>query len=80
MNFALHIGSNDSRTRLLGTVRDSISQGVHSVNGATAAEGKMSPTQSDNFSADETADVGIDLGAPVVDAIGSNPMVTIDVK
>jgi arylsulfatase len=41
------------------------------------------------FSADETADVGIDLGTPVVEAIGSEheskfigkiPKVTIEVK
>jgi NAD(P)-dependent dehydrogenase (short-subunit alcohol dehydrogenase family) len=41
------------------------------VNGAKVAEGRIEHTQAALFSADETADVGIDLGTPVVEAIGS---------
>jgi arylsulfatase A-like enzyme len=59
------------------------------VNGEMLAEGRVEHTQAGMFSADETADVGIDLGTPVVEAIGSEaksrftgriPKVTIDVK
>jgi len=35
------------------------------------AEGKLPHTQAMIFSADETADIGIDLGTPVVEAIGA---------
>lgn len=41
------------------------------VNGAKVAEGRIPVTQPGIFSADETADVGIDLGTPVVEAIGA---------
>ena len=41
------------------------------VNGEKVAEGRIELTQPGMFSADETADVGIDLGTPVVEAIGS---------
>jgi len=41
------------------------------VNGQKVAEGRIEHTQAGIFSADETADVGIDLGTPVVEAIGS---------
>ncbi len=41
------------------------------VNGDKVAEGRIEHTQAAIFSADETADVGIDLGTPVVEAIGS---------
>lgn len=63
--------------------------GVLSVNGAKVAEGKIPHTQGGIFSADETADVGIDLGTAVVEALGSEaeskftgsiPKVTIEVK
>ncbi len=59
------------------------------VNGAKVAEGRIEHTQPMIFSADETADVGIDLGTPVVEAIGSEaksrftgriPQVTIAVR
>jgi arylsulfatase len=59
------------------------------VNGEKVAEGRIEHTQAGIFSADETADVGIDLGTPVVEAIGSEaksrftgriPKVTIEVK
>lgn len=59
------------------------------VNGAKVADGKIQHTQAGIFSADETADVGIDLGTPVVETIGSEakskftgkiPKVTIEVK
>ena len=59
------------------------------VNGEKVAEGRIAVTQPGMFSADETADVGIDLGTPVVEAIGAEaksrftgriPKVTIDVK
>jgi arylsulfatase A-like enzyme len=41
------------------------------VNNEKVAEGRIEHTQPAIFSADETADVGIDLGTPVVEAIGS---------
>jgi hypothetical protein len=41
------------------------------VDGRKAAEGRIPATQPGIFSADETADVGIDLGTPVVEAIGA---------
>jgi arylsulfatase A-like enzyme len=41
------------------------------VNGVKAADGRIPNTQAGGFSADETGDVGIDLGTPVVEAIGS---------
>ncbi len=59
------------------------------VNGQQAAQGRIERTQPMIFSADETADVGIDLGTPVVEAIGAEarsrftgriPKVTIEVR
>jgi arylsulfatase len=59
------------------------------VNGQKVAEGRVPATQPGIFSADETADVGIDLGTPVVEAIGAEaksrftgriPKVTVEVK
>jgi len=59
------------------------------VNDQKVGEGRIEHTQPMMFSADETADVGIDLGTPVVEAIGSEarsrftgriPKVTIEVK
>ncbi len=59
------------------------------VNNETVAEGRIEHTQAGIFSADETADVGIDLGTPVVEAIGSEakskftghiPKVTVETK
>jgi len=59
------------------------------VNGEKVAEGRIEHTQAMIFSADETADVGIDLGTPVVEAIGAEakskftgriPKVTVEVK
>jgi len=59
------------------------------VNDAKVAEGRIPHTQFGIFSADETADVGIDLGTPVVEAIGAEaksrftgriPKVTVQVK
>lgn len=41
------------------------------VNGQQVARGRIEITQPLIFSADETADVGIDLGTPVVEAIGA---------
>jgi arylsulfatase len=46
-------------------------QGTLFVNGQKVAEGRIPVTQAGIFSADETADVGIDLGTPVVEAIGA---------
>jgi arylsulfatase len=40
------------------------------IDGAKVGEGRIDVTQPAIFSADETADVGIDLGTPVVEAIG----------
>jgi arylsulfatase len=59
------------------------------VNGSKVAQGRIERTQCCIFSADETADVGIDLGTPVVETIGSEEAsqftgkinkVTIEVK
>jgi len=59
------------------------------VNGEKVAEGRIEHTQGMIFSADETADVGIDLGTPVVEAIGAEaksrftgriPKVTVEIK
>jgi arylsulfatase len=64
-------------------------KGTLSVNGEKVAEGRIEHTQAGIFSADETADVGIDLGTPVVEAIGSEarsrfngriPKITVEVK
>jgi arylsulfatase len=41
------------------------------VNDRKVAEGRIDRTQPAIFSGDETADVGVDLGTPVVEAIGS---------
>jgi hypothetical protein len=64
-------------------------KGTLLVNGQKVAEGRIEHTQAGLFSADETADVGIDLGTPVVEAIGAEaksrftghiPKVTIEIK
>ncbi len=64
-------------------------KGTLFVNDEKLAEGRIEHTQAGIFSADETADVGIDLGTPVVDAIGSEaksrftghiPKVTVEVR
>lgn len=58
------------------------------VNNKKVAEGRIEHTQPGIFSADETADVGIDLGTPVVEVIGSEaksrftggiPKVTVEI-
>jgi arylsulfatase len=41
------------------------------INGEKVGEGRVEHTEAGMFSADETADVGIDLGTPVVESIGS---------
>jgi arylsulfatase len=46
-------------------------QGTLFINGEKVGEGRIPMTQAGLFSADETADVGIDLGTPVVEAIGA---------
>ncbi len=43
---------------------------VLSVNGKTVAEGRIEKTQPLFFSADETADVGLDNQTPVAEGIG----------
>ena len=59
------------------------------INDDEVAEGRIDATQPSIFSADETADVGIDLGTPVVEAVGAEtksrfngriPSITIEVK
>jgi hypothetical protein len=59
------------------------------VNDEKVGEGRIDVTQAGMFSADETADVGVDLGTPVVEAIGAEarsrftgriPEITIEVK
>jgi len=63
--------------------------GVLFVNDQKVAEGRLDQTQGIIFSAEETADVGIDLGTPVVETIGSGvrskftgriPKVTVEIK
>ncbi len=63
--------------------------GTLSVNGRKVAEGRIDRTQPRIFSADETADVGIDDATPVADGIGEGPQtrftgkiekVTVEVK
>jgi arylsulfatase len=63
--------------------------GTLSINGERVAEGRIERTEGGIFSADETADVGIDLGTPVVEAIGAEarskftgriPKVTVEVR
>jgi len=58
------------------------------VNGVKVAEGRIEATEAGFFSADETADIGVDLGTAVVAAIGAEqasrfngriPKVTIEV-
>ena len=60
-----------------------------SVDGQPVAQGRIEHTQAAIFSADETADVGIDLGTPVVEAVGAEaksrftgriPRVTVEVR
>ena len=60
-----------------------------SVNGTAVGEGRIEMTQGGIFSADETADVGIDLGTAVVEAVGAGeesrftgeiPRVTLNLK
>ena len=64
-------------------------KGTLTVNGQKVAEGRIEKTQPLIFSADETADVGIDLGTPVVEAVGSEdksrftgkiPKVTLEIR
>jgi arylsulfatase len=45
--------------------------GTFTINGTKSGEGRIDRTQPGIFSADETADVGIDLATPVVEIIGS---------
>jgi arylsulfatase len=45
--------------------------GTLSVNGKQVAQGRIERTQPIFFSADDTADVGIDLGTPVVESVGA---------
>jgi arylsulfatase len=63
--------------------------GILFVNDEKVAEGRIEHTQPGIFSADETADVGVDLGTPVVEAIGSEaksrftgriPKITVEVR
>ena len=63
--------------------------GTFYINGTKAGEGRIERTQPAIFSADETADIGIDLATPVVETIGSEhkskfngriPKVTVEIK
>ena len=63
--------------------------GTFYINDEKAGEGRIDRTQPRIFSADETADVGIDLATPVVEKIGSEkksrftghiPKVTVEIK
>ena len=56
-----------------GRSKDDIGKGgkvTISVNGKTVAEGRVEKTQPLMFSADETADVGLDNQTPVAEDIG----------
>jgi arylsulfatase len=64
-------------------------KGTLLVNGQKVGEGRIEHTQAGIFSADETADVGIDLGTPVVETIGAEaksrfngriPKLTVEVR
>jgi len=64
-------------------------KGTLLVDGEKVGEGRIPVTQPGIFSADETADVGIDLGTPVVEAIGAEaksrftgriPKLTLEVR
>jgi hypothetical protein len=64
-------------------------KGTLYINDEKVAEGDISHTQAAIFSADETADVGMDLGTPVVETIGCEakskftgkiPKLTVEVK
>ncbi|WP_172203083.1 arylsulfatase [Niveibacterium sp. COAC-50] len=64
-------------------------QGALFVNGEKVAEGRIPATEAGLFSADETADVGVDLGTAVVESVGAEhksrftgriPKLTIEVK
>lgn len=64
-------------------------RGTLLVNGEKVGEGRIERTQAGIFSADETADVGIDLGTPVIEAIGAEagsrftgriPKLTVEVQ
>ncbi|MPN47811.1 hypothetical protein SDC9_195415 [bioreactor metagenome] len=64
-------------------------RGTLLVNGEKVGEGRIDRTQAGIFSADETADVGIDLGTPVIEAIGAEadsrftgriPKLTVEVR
>jgi arylsulfatase A-like enzyme len=55
----------------IGLPEPKVVNGTLFVNDEKVAEGRIANTQAGMFSADETADVGIDLGTPVVEAIGS---------
>jgi arylsulfatase len=63
--------------------------GTLSIDGNKLGEGRIEHTQAGIFSADETADVGIDLATPVVERIGAEakskfngsiPKLTVEVK
>jgi len=47
-----------------------------SLNGETIAKGRVEKTQPNVFSADETADVGLDNQTPVAEGIGYGPLET----
>jgi arylsulfatase len=47
-----------------------------SVNGRRVAQGRIERTQPNIFSADETADVGLDNQTPVAQGIGYGPVET----
>ncbi|MDZ7589353.1 MAG: arylsulfatase [Rubrivivax sp.] len=64
-------------------------KGTLLVNGQPFGEGRIERTQAGMFSADETADIGIDLGTPVVETIGAEaksrftghiPKLTVEVR
>jgi hypothetical protein len=85
--FAAFLEMTDYEVGRMMTAIDGV--GTIYVDGKQVAQGRVEQTQPTMFSADETADVGIDLGTPVVEAIGAEaklrftgkiPKVTIEVR
>ena len=74
INFKTYIRANIQLSLILLTMEvDSAKGGLGTlyIDGKKVGEGRIERTQPGIFSADETADVGIDLATPVVERIGA---------